>query len=296
MNITLTGATGFIGSHLVKALLARGHQLTILSRTARPGENPRYLEWDARYLPPAEALHAGAVIHLAGESVAQRWTAEAKQRIRSSRIDATRMLVNGFAQAPNKPEVLISASAIGIYGPRGDEILTESSPVGSGFLEDLSAAWEMEAQRAAELGIRVVNPRFGIVLGRDGGALEKMLPPFKAGAGGRLGSGEQWMSWIHVDDAVGLLLFALEHGTVNGPMNFTAPCPRKNADFTRDLGGVLKRPAVIPAPMFALKLLFGEMASVLVASQRVVPQTATKAGYDFRYPKLRPALEQILSG
>ncbi len=294
MKITLTGATGFIGRHIVEALLTKGHQLTILSRTPRHGDNPRYLGWDSGELPPAEALEAGAIIHLAGESVAQRWTPEIKKRIRSSRVDATRLLVNGLAQSREKPQVLISASAIGIYGSRGDEVLTESSPPASGFLEDLTAAWERESQRATELGIRVVNPRFGIVLGRDGGALAKMLPPFKAGAGGRLGAGEQWMSWIHMDDAVGLVLFALEHSDVQGPMNTTAPSPLKNTDFTHDLAAVLKRPAIVPVPLIALKLILGEMANVLVASQRVVPQAATKAGYEFRYPKLRPALQQLL--
>ncbi len=296
MRITLTGATGFIGGHLVQALLSGGHQLSILTRTGRPGSNPRYFEWDNSCLPPAEALQADAIIHLAGESVAQRWTAEVKRQIRSSRVDVTRALVNGIAQAASKPEVLISASAIGIYGPRGDEILTEGSSAGSGFLEDVCIAWERESQRAAELGVRVVNPRLGIVLGPDGGALQKMVPPFRIGVGGRLGSGTQWMSWIHIDDVVGLLQFALERSEVSGPMNVTAPCPVKNADFTRDLASVLKRPAILPVPLFALKLLFGEMSSVLVSSQRVVPQAATKADYDFRYRKIRPALEQILHG
>ncbi len=294
MNITLTGATGFIGRHLVKALLARGDRLIILSRTARPGTNPRYLIWDAKSAPPREALETDAIVHLTGESVAQRWSSEVKQRIRSSRIESTRALVAALASVEKKPAVLVSASAIGIYGQRGDEVLTESSPHGSGFLEDVTVDWERESQRAADLGIRVVNPRIGIVLGPDGGALEKMLPPFKAGAGGRLGTGEQWMSWIHIDDLVGLILFAIDRDTVRGAMNATAPRPVKNAEFTHELGGVLKRPTFVAVPALVLKLMFGEMASVVIGSERVVPRVAMQAGYQFRYPELRPAFENIL--
>lgn len=294
MKITLTGATGFIGRHLVAKLLSRGDELTILSRRPREGSNPRYLAWDARSAPPPEALDAGAIIHLTGESVAQRWTAEAKQRIRSSRIDSTRALITALGSAANKPEFLISASAIGIYGDRGDEVLTEKSPPGSGFLEDLSVEWEAESQRATEFGIRVLNPRIGIVLGRDGGALPRMLAPFKAGVGGKLGSGQQWMSWIHIDDVIGLLLFALDRRDLHGPMNATAPSPARNRDFTEQLAAVLKRPAFFTVPAFALKLMMGEMGEVVVASERVIPEVARAAGYAFRYPELRAALEALL--
>ena len=295
MHITLTGATGFIGQHVVRGLAARGDRLTILTRTPRGGSNPRYLNWDAKSAPPAEALNADAIIHLAGESVAQRWTREAKERIRSSRIDGTRALVRGLAEAVKRPEVLISASAIGFYGDRGDEVLTELSAPGSGFLEDVTAEWERESQRASALGVRVVNPRIGIVLGRDGGALKRMLTPFKMGAGGKIGSGDQWMSWIHIADVVGLILFALDLAEVRGPVNATAPGPVRNVEFTRELAGVLRRPALFPVPVFALRVLFGEMADVLAGSQRVVPQLAIGAGYQFRFPALRQALTDVVA-
>jgi hypothetical protein len=292
MNITITGATGFIGRHIVPALIGRGDQVTILTRSPRAGLNPKYAAWDAQSPPPREALEADAVIHLGGESVAQRWTAQAKARIRNSRIDGTRALVDGLGAAARPPAVLISASAIGIYGSRGDEVLTERSQPGSGFLEDVCVAWEREAARAMELGIRIVNPRFGIVLGQ-GGALARMLPAFQAGLGGKLGSGDQWMSWIHMDDVVGLLLAALNHADLWGPLNATGPNPVTNAEFTKELARVLKRPAMVPVPIFALKLLFGEMAEVLVSSQRVMPGAAIRCGYEFRFPELGPALEAL---
>ncbi len=295
MNITLTGATGFIGGHLVQKLTAFGHRLTILTRNPRgTGTNPRFLAWDTRSAPPAEAVEADAIIHLAGESVAQRWTEQVKKRIRTSRILPTRAIVDGMAAAKKKPAVLISASAIGIYGPGRDQELTEQSAAGAGFLEDVSVEWERESARAVSLGVRVVNPRFGIVLGRDGGALASMLPPFKAGVGGRLGSGDQWMSWIHIDDATTLLLFALTHSAIQGPVNVTAPNPVKNAEFTSELARVVKRPALIPVPKFALHLLFGEMADVLLSSQRVIPEVALSAGFHFQFETLGSALEDLL--
>lgn len=296
MNITLTGATGFIGKRVTKALVQRGDRVTILTRKPRSGDNPRYVVWDARSDPPAHALETDAVIHLAGESVAQRWTPEVKQRIRSSRIDATRALVRGITASRQKPRVLVSASAIGFYGPRGDDVLTEESPAGSGFLEDVSVQWEQEAQRAEQEAIRVVNPRIGIVLGPDGGALERMLAPFKMGVGGRLGSGQQWMSWVHIDDIVGLILFALDRNDVRGPLNATAPNPVRNVEFTKQLGNVLNRPTIFPVPVIALKLLFGEMADVLIWSQRVLPRSAMQHGYSFRFPDLRPALQSAVRG
>lgn len=293
MNITLTGVTGFIGRHLVERLRAADHQLTILSRRARPGTNPRYFAWDAmREEPPAESLAgADAVIHLAGEPVAQRWTAEAKQRIRSSRIDGTRHLVQALSTISRRPPTLISASAIGIYVSRADEMLTEESSPGSGFLSDVTADWEKQAILAQSLGVRVVLLRIGIVLGKDGGALGKMMTPFKLGVGGRLGSGKQWVSWIHVDDVVGLILFALEHPTLNGAINLTSPNPVTNAEFTRELAAALHRPAIFPVPKLALKLVFGELANEMFASARILPQRALDAGYRFAHPGLRDALE-----
>lgn len=291
MNITLTGATGFIGQRLVRELVSRGDAVTVLTRRARGGSpGLRYVEWDS-VTPPV--IDADAVVHLAGEPVAQRWTAEVKSRIRSSRVDGTRALVDGILTAQRRPAVLVSASAIGIYGDRGDEVLTETSRPGTGFLADVSVEWERESARAVAHGARVVNPRIGIVLGAEGGALAKMLTPFKAGVGGRLGSGKQWMSWIHVDDMVSLILFALDDDAVVGPLNGTAPAPVRNSEFTTELAGVLHRPALFPVPGFALRTIFGEMSEVLLASQRVVPEKAERLGFQFRCRDLRTALEQI---
>ncbi len=278
----------------MESLTARGDRVTILSRSPKPGANPRYLAWDTGSVPPLEAMDADAVIHLAGEPVAQRWTAAVKERIRASRVEGTRALIAGLAAASRKPKVLISASAIGIYGSRKDEVLTESSPRGSGFLADVTAAWEEEARRAESLGVRVVLPRIGVVLGTDGGALSKMLPAFKSGGGGRMGTGEQWMSWIHIDDLVGLIVFALAGDGLRGPVNATAPNPVRNAEFTYELAGVLHRPAIVAMPALILKLIFGEMSSVLIDSQRVSPEAALRAGYAFRFTELRAALEDLL--
>ena len=278
MNISISGASGFIGRHLMKSLAQAGHSLRALSRHA----------------PPAESLReADAVIHLAGEPLAQRWTAEAKRRIRESRVAGTRNLVAALAALPRRPEALICASAIGYYGSRGDEVLTESSAPGSGFLPEVCVAWEREAQAAEAFGMRVVRVRTGLVLDAGGGALVRMLPPFRMGLGGRLGSGRQWMSWIHLEDLAALFQFAVE-SQVRGPLNAVAPNPVTNSDFTRELAHALRRPAVFPVPEFALKMLFGEMADVLLASQRVAPAAAEAAGFRFRFPQLAPALESLL--
>jgi uncharacterized protein (TIGR01777 family) len=274
MNITISGASGFIGRHLLKSLATAGHSLHALSRGATPVESD-------------------VVIHLAGEPVAQRWTAAAKRRILESRVAGTRNLVEMLAKLPRRPEALICASAIGYYGSRGDEILTESSAPGSGFLPEVCVAWEREAQAAEAFGIRVVRVRTGLVLDAHGGALPRMLPPFRMGVGGRLGSGRQWMSWIHLEDLTALFQFAVE-SPVRGPLNGVAPYPVTNADFTRELARALGRPAVFPVPEFALRLLFGEMADVLLASQRVAPTAAEAAGFRFRFPQLAPALGGLL--
>jgi len=296
MKITLTGASGFVGSHLVRKLLARGHEIHVLGRK-RAADLPvevTFSEWSAETEPPAASFAgAGAVIHLAGEPVAQRWTAQVKARIRDSRVEGTRLLVNALRHTVPQPPVLISASAIGLYGSRGDEPLTETSAAGQGFLADVVRYWEMAARAAESAGIRVVLPRFGVVLGK-GGALDKMLPPFRLGVGGRIGSGRQWMSWIHLEDALGIILFALENENVVGPVNATSSNPVTNAEFTRELAQTLHRPAVLPIPELALKLLFGEMAGMLLASQRVLPRAAKAAGFQFRYPDLRSALAEIL--
>ncbi len=278
MNITISGASGFIGRHLLKSLATAGHAPRALSRHA----------------PPAESLReADVVIHLAGEPIAQRWTVEAKRRIRESRVTGTRDLVEALATLPRRPQALICASAIGYYGSRGDEILTESSVPGSGFLPELCVAWEGEAQAAEAFGIRVVRMRTGVVLDAGGGALQRMLPPFRMGVGGRLGSGRQWMSWIHLEDLAGLFQFAVE-SRVRAPLNGVAPYPVTNSDFTRELARALGRPAVFPVPGFALRLIFGEMADVLLASQRVAPAAAEAAGFRFRFPQLAPALASLL--
>ena len=278
MTISISGASGFIGRHLLKSLAKAGHSLDALSRHA----------------PAAESLReADVLIHLAGEPVAQRWTAEAKQRIRESRVTGTRNLVEALAKLPRRPESLICASAIGYYGSRGDEVLTESSAPGSGFLPEVCVAWEREAQAAEAFGVRVVRVRIGVVLDAGGGALSRMLTPFRMGVGGRLGSGQQWMSWIHLEDLAALFQFAVE-SQIRGPLNAVAPHAVTNSDFTRELAGALRRPAVFPVPEFALRLLFGEMADVLLASQRVVPGAAEAAGFRFRFPQLAPALAGLL--
>jgi uncharacterized protein (TIGR01777 family) len=299
MNITVTGATGFIGARLVQKLLQSGHSIHALGRK-RSRTFPaavRFSEWQSlENEPPAESLTtADAIIHLTGEPVAQLWTPEAKQRIRSSRVDGTRNLVSALSKQSQRPQVLVCASAIGYYGSRGDEILTEKSDPGRDFLAQVVVDWEQSAREAEALGIRVVPLRFGVVLGKDGGAFAKMLPPFRLGFGGRLASGKQWMSWIHVDDVIGLIRFALENSTIRSPMNATAPQPVPNVEFTKELATALHRPAILPVPRFALKLLFGEMAQVILGSQRVIPQAARSAGFQFEYPELRPALVRLLS-
>ncbi len=276
----------------MKLLIANGHSLHILSRHAGTNlpPNVRLSVWDS---PDAAMRGADAVIHLAGEPVAQRWTAESKRRIRESRVEGTRRIVDAMGKAPEPPRVLVCASAIGYYGDRGDEILSEASPPGSGFLPEVCTAWEREAVAAEQFGVRVVRLRVGIVLAAHGGALARMLPPFRMGAGGRVGSGRQWMSWIHLDDICEMFRFAAEQ-PVRGAMNGVAPYPVTNADFTRVLGAAVHRPAIFPAPQFALRAMFGEMAEVLFSSQRVLPKGAEGAGFRFQHPQLGAALADLL--
>jgi uncharacterized protein (TIGR01777 family) len=286
-----------IGRRLLKTFAKEGHALRALSRHAGTNLPPgvRLSVWDAgKGEPPEEALReADAVVHLAGENVAQRWTADAKRRILQSREAGTRDLVRALARLPRKPSVLVCASAVGYYGSRGDETLTEASAPGSGFLTDICLAWEREAQAAEALGIRVVRMRTGVALDRRGGALKKMLPAFRMGAGGKLGNGRQWMPWIHLDDLAALYGFVLEN-PIAGPVNAVAAQPVTNADFTRELARVLHRPALFPMPSLALRLLFGEMSEVLLASQRAVPQSAQEAGFGFRFAELGGALADLL--
>lgn len=299
MKITISGASGLVGRRLLKVLAKDGHTLTALSRHAGANLPPgvRLAVWDpVKGEPPAEAVReADAVIHLAGTPVAQRWTAHVKRDIRESRVAGTRNLVQALAKLARKPDVLICASAIGYYGSRGDEVLTESSAPGRDYLSEVCVDWEKEAQAAETLGMRVARIRIGIVLDARGGALPRMLPPFRMGAGGKLGSGRHWMSWIHLDDLAALFQCALT-APVSGALNGVAPNPVINADFTRALAAAVHRPAVFPAPAFALRLLFGEMSGILLASQRVAPQAAQAAGFPFRFPALPAALEDILKG
>jgi uncharacterized protein (TIGR01777 family) len=280
MEIAVTGAAGFVGRRVVERLSRGGQTVHAVSlRTA-----PRSQDFE----------NCEAVIHLAGEPVAQRWTAAARERIRVSRVDGTRSLVMALGGLAEPPRVLISASAIGYYGSRGDEILTESSGPAGDFLGKLAVDWEREAKQAEKLGIRVVLLRIGVVLGRGGGALDRMLVPFRLGLGGKIGAGNQWMSWVHLDDLAELVAFALATPELTGAVNATAPNPVTNADFTRELAHAVHRPAIFPVPQLALNLLFGEMASIIYASQRVLPDAACRKGFQFRYSSIRTALYEIL--
>jgi uncharacterized protein (TIGR01777 family) len=298
MFLTISGATGFIGRRLLSLYPPEQNSLVVLAR-----KNPRltplihYGQWDPAVGQPSRELleRSEAVIHLAGEPVSQRWTPAVKTAIRDSRTLGTRHLVSAIGKLRHRPKTLVCASAVGIYGHRGDEVLAENAAPAAGFLPEVCTAWEAEADQAREHGLRVVKLRIGIVLGADGGALAAMAPLFRWGLGGVLGSGRQWMSWIHVDDLARMIQFAVENEAVSGVVNGVAPNPVTNAEFTRQLAGVLHRPAILPAPEFGVKLLYGEMAQILFASQRVQPAAAQAAGFVFRYPELRPALDAIFS-
>jgi uncharacterized protein len=297
MNILVTGASGLIGSALVSFLTAGGHGVTRLVRSQpKPGE--KAVRWD----PMAGSIDASAferieaVVHLAGENIAQRWTAAKKAMIRDSRVKGTQVLCAALAGLATPPKVLVSASAIGYYGDRGAEILTEESPPGTGFLADVCRDWEAATEPARQHGIRVVRLRLGVVLSPAGGALAKLLPPFRAGLGGVLGSGRQYMSWIALDDAVGAIQHAIATDALQGPTNAVAPQTVTNHEFTKTLGEVLGRPTVLPLPAFAARLMFGEMADeLLLASARVQPAKLLASGYGFRYPELEGALRHLLA-
>ncbi len=301
MRALVTGATGFVGPHLLP-LLDRPVVLTRDAARAQVelgGRDVEFYEHDLNQGPPPNDAFrvVNVVFHLAGESVAAgRWTRKRKQRIRDSRVLGTRHLVESLSRLSERerPRALISASAVGYYGSRGEETLTEGSSAGDDFLAEVCREWEREAARAGELGIRTAMLRIGIVLGPGGGALQKMLPPFKMGLGGRLGSGRQWMPWIHVEDLAALFVHAATLGTIRGPINAVAPGVVRNRDFTKTLAKVLHRPAVFPAPYFGLRLLFGEFAKVLFASQKVEAQVATATGFSYRYPHLEEALGAAL--
>jgi uncharacterized protein (TIGR01777 family) len=297
MKILISGASGLVGRALAGVLRAQGHQV---ARLVRPGSTASAddISWDpsAATVDVSAMEGADAVVHLSGASVAGgRWTPARKALLRSSRIDTTRVLVDALASLRQKPRVFVCASAIGCYGDRGDEILTESSAIGTDFLSLVVRDWEAEAARAEVSGIRTVELRFGVILSAEGGALAAMLRPFKFGMGGRLGSGKQWMSWISLEDAVGVVCSAITDVQLTGPLNVVAPNPLRNAEFTRITAAVLHRPAIFAAPAFALRIALGEMADgLLLASLRVMPERLLATGYQFRSPEFELALRALL--
>jgi uncharacterized protein (TIGR01777 family) len=281
MKALISGSSGLIGAALVRDLERDGHEVGRLQRTH---ENP------------IDLAGVTAVVHLAGESIAAgRWTTSRKRRIEESRVQGTRQLAEQLARSEVKPAVFICGSAIGFYGNRGDETLAEDSSAGTGFLAEVCSKWEAAVEPAKDAGIRTVCIRTGIVLSKDGGALSKMLPPFKMGAGGVMGNGRQYMSWISLTDQVNAIRFLLENNTIHGAVNLTAPNPETNRDFTKALGGVIRRPTLLPMPSLAVRMLFGEMGEeLLLASTRVLPKKLADAGYEFKHPHLESALEDIL--
>jgi len=296
VRILVTGASGLIGSALVSYLTAGGHAVTRLIRAQpRPGQGEVHWDPETGKLDPMVLQGVDAAVHLAGESIAQRWTPERKAKILKSRARGTRLLSESFARLTQPPCVFLCASAIGYYGDRGEEVLTEDSPSGVGFLAEVCRGWEAACAAAVQKGIRVVNLRMGIVLSAAGGVLPRMLLPFRMGLGGRIGSGRQYMSWIALDELVGVIIHALTCDILAGPVNAVAPHPVTNLEFTRTLGRVLRRPTVLPVPAFAARLALGEMAdSLLLASARVEPARLAASGYAFRYPELEGALRHLL--
>ena len=295
MKVAISGASGLIGTALRSSLTSDGHEVIALTR--RASSSPlETITWDldqGRF--DASALEGvDAVVHLAGEPVAKRWNQERKNAIRQSRVRGTKLLVEGLKSLKNPPKLLVSSSAVGFYGDGGDTELDESAPPGEGFLSDVCHEWEKSTMEALGLGIRAVCMRTGIVLSTQGGALGQMLLPFKLGLGGPLGNGKQWMPWIHIDDIVGAFRYVMANDDLVGAVNGTSPNPATNADFTKALGRALHRPAVLPVPTFGLKLLFGEMAQILLEGQRALPKKLLFTGYEFKYPDLSGALEDVI--
>lgn len=296
MRILITGASGLVGSELQKSLAAKGHELLLASRSEPKGANDIQWTVEEGFAEPERLEGIDAVVHLAGESVSGlRWTEEKKKAIRDSRVLGTRSVVEAISKLKDKPKVFVAASAIGFYGERGDEELNESSNAGEGFLADVAKAWEGEARRAEDAGIRTVLLRTGIVLSKDGGALGTMLLPFKLGVGGVVGSGKQWMSWISLYDHVRVIEYVIENENIRGAVNAVSPHPVTNEEFTKTLGEVLYRPTILPLPEFAVSMVFGEMGdALLLASTKVMPKRLTDAGFEFKYSQLKPAIEHAV--
>jgi uncharacterized protein (TIGR01777 family) len=297
MNYLITGASGFIGKHLVKLLLARGDTVNYFGRrrSAELDSRAAFFPWNIAEGPRLDCMgQLDAVIHLTGEPIAQRWNAEVKRRLYSSRVESTRNLVSAIGKLRVKPSILISGSGAGYYGERGDEVLTEDSGPGKGFISDLCINWEKEALRATEFGVRVVPIRISIVLGPGGGALEQMAAPFRFGLGGKLGNGRQWMPWIDIHDLARLMIHAANETSLRGPVNGCSPNPVTNAEFTRDLASTLHRPALFTVPKFALTVAMGEVATHILESMRVIPKAAQQSGFQFDFPTLREALASSL--
>lgn len=300
MKILMTGGTGFVGTQLVPRLIREGHEVTILTRSLKDARGKSqglsYLEGDPTKKGPWQASiqDHDAVINLAGASIFSRWTEEHKRAIRESRVLTTQNIVEGVPSRQEKSFTLFSTSAVGYYGFRGDEELTEASPPGDDFLANIAVEWEAEALKAEAKGARVVITRFGIVLGEKGGALGQMIPLFKKYLGGPIGSGKQWFSWIHIKDLTEAFLFLIRHPEISGPVNLCAPNPVRNKDLAKALGQVLHRPSFMPAPGFMIKLVLGEFGSVILKGQRVIPKKLLEHGFIFQYPHIEPALKSIV--
>jgi uncharacterized protein (TIGR01777 family) len=301
MKVVITGATGFVGQVIVKQLLEAGDEVVVLTRNVAKaaitlGSACKYFQWnDSESLPPLEALDgADGIINLMGETISERWDENQKKKIYNSRINGTKKLVEALEKLQHAPKSFISTSAIGIYGNRGPEDLNESSTLADDFLAKVCKDWENEANKARNYGARVAIIRVGIVLGKGGGALAKMIPIFKLGGGGPLGSGNQYMSWIHVEDLASMYIEALKNTSIKGVLNGTAPYPASNREFTKVLGKAVKRPAFLPAPAFAIKIAFGEMSQILLEGQKVLPVKFKEAKFKFRFPTLEMAIKESL--
>ena len=296
MRILITGASGLIGTALQRSFDEIGHELLLASR--KEAKDSQHIQWDVEkgFSEPERLEGIDAVVHLAGESVfGLSWSDAKKKAIRDSRVDGTRSVVEAISKLKARPNVLVAASAIGFYGDRGDEEMTESSAAGDTFLAEVSKEWESEARRAEDAGIRTVLLRTGIILSKDGGALGTMLLPFKLGIGGVVGSGKQWMSWISIDDHIRVINYAIENENVRGAVNSVSPNPVTNGEFTKTLGEVLYRPTILPLPSFAVNMVFGEMGdALLLASTRVMPKRLEDAGFEFKYPELKTAIEHAV--